>query len=326
MNLGEKLRNETFRLYLSLDAAPSADPTVKIERQGTLVLAETAMLVLAGTLNRVWYYDYTTGSSAPVGAHQVAYKGVLGSITEYDHDSYDQTIDDFDSLATAVSALPTAAEIDTELSTNHGAGQWGGTAGAGAYNATINVQDDTPVDVADAYVTIHNAADDDGPIVAAGTTDLNGNVTLNLQGNVYIRVKKAGLVFTSTAKNITASGTYNVTGTALVISPPANPDTSNCYIAVYDLAGVVVTSGITLTITKHDDITKDVNDNFITNTGVDMVYHAGSGTWQAAIVKGTHVNIKSIKVLGVDDNGDLIDRNFTVGTGATTNLGDIYLS
>ncbi len=226
----------------------------------------------------------------------------------------------------AIKARTDVINTAPEDVTDHGAGPWTSGIGDGANDATINVKDQSAIDVADALVTIHNSSNDDAPVLASGRTDANGNVTLNLAGLLYVRVLKTGFVFTSTQIDVGASATYNVTGTTISITGPAGPDLSTCFISVHNLDGSVVTSDIELTITKHDDISKDSSGNFATSTGIIMTYDPGSETWQADIKQGAHVNITSVKVFGIDDNGTLIDRDFNVSADDTTDLGVIRIS
>jgi hypothetical protein len=217
-------------------------------------------------------------------------------------------------------------DLDLVLSTGS-TGPWttyNGGLGTGIYNATINVKAGG-VDVENAKVTVHNASDDDSPFYGPVTTDVNGNAVFTVQGNLYVRISKAGYTFTSQAINVTATGTYNVTGTATVISPPANPETSTVYLKALDANGAVITSDLTLSCSTYSKLTKDANDNFVSNDAVSMTYDAGSETWQAELVRNTRYNLASTKLFGTDSNTAIIDYSFTVADAATTNLGPIIL-
>jgi hypothetical protein len=461
--LGEKQRSEAVRLYLTLDTAPTGTPTATITRQGTSVLTATNMTQGASTLE--WYYDYTTGVSATVGAHQVKYTAVVDGVTRFGYDQYDQTIDDFDSLAVDIAsvqadttsietkvdtidtvvdailvdttaieidttsietkvdsvqvdttsietkvdsiqtdttsieskvdtidtnvdtaltnqtsiegkidtidtvvdsiqvdttsietkvdtidgvvdailvdttaieidttsietkvdtaivdiaAVPTVGEIDTELTSEHGAGAWTTTgAGSGAYNATVNVKDDSAIDVPNAFVTIHNASDDDAPVIANGTTDNSGNVILAIDGNVYIRVRKAGFNFTSTAKNITATGTYNVTGTAIAATNPSDPDVCRLRLYPITLGNADITDlADEIIISSQGSLTK-INDQYIKNTELSFTYDSGttpdSYYFDAVRLSTCHITCAALG----------LDHDITVPDEATKNISDL---
>ena len=307
--LGEKQQSEAIRLHFTLtevpDGLPGTKPQVSIEKQGVSVLAAQDMV--QGANSKEWYYNYTTAADATIGAYQIKYTAVVDAITFTDFDSYDVQIYSNDDIFAA-----------TGVST-------------GANAVVFNVKDTeaSPSPIIGVQVSVHNSNNDDSPNFGIPLTDALGNTaTVNLPDGTYkVRLTKPGHIVSEVKTvAVAASGTEDLTVDLLSISAPSNPEASTCYIAVYDLAGNLVTTGVTLSITKHADISKDDNGNFATNTPIVMTFDAGSGTWQAAVRKDAHVNITSTKVLGVDDNGALINRTFTVGTGSTTNLGAIYLS
>lgn len=270
--LGELNRSETIRMFLTLDVAPSGTPTITIEKNGASILAATAMTQGLSTLD--WYYDYTTAADAVVGAYQVRYTAVLSGTTRYDYDEYNISVYNVDDIA----AL-----------------------GDGVYNATINVKDDVPQNVADAYVSIHNSNDDDA-IIASGRTDAQGNVTLNISGNIYVRVEKAGFNFTATAKNITASATYNVTGTrALSIQNPSDADLCRLFLFPLTLDGQDVTS-LTITISSKEALTK-VNGEFIKNASDTFTYDntTDPDSYYFDAVQGSVVHVTA-DLLGIDND------------------------
>lgn len=166
--------------------------------------------------------------------------------------------------------------VDTIITTGS-TGPWttyDGGLGTGQYTATINVKVDS-VNVQGATVTIHNASNDDDPWYGPVTTDLNGNAVFTIEGNVYVRVSKAAYNFTATAKNITASGTYNVTGTANVITPPSDPDLCRLYLFPItldnqDVADLVIHISSKENLTKvNGEFVKNAKDTFTIDTGTD---------------------------------------------------------
>jgi hypothetical protein len=90
----------------------------------------------------------------------------------------------------------TPAEIDAYLSAEHGAGPWGGAAGDGAVEHTVNVDDGSdPLDGVNVWVT----SDVDGTsIVARGYSDALGKVVFMLDvGTYYLWKQLAGYSFTN---------------------------------------------------------------------------------------------------------------------------------
>jgi hypothetical protein len=313
MSLGEFNRNEAVRFFVTMDTAPTGTPTITIEKNGASILAATAMT--QGLSNLEWYYDYTIDGAAAVGAYQVRYTAVIDGVTRYVPEAYNVSINNADDLATDIAAVPTVEEIDTELSDNHTSGAWG-SGGGGAYNATINVKDQDTNNVANAVVTIHNSNDDD-PIIAAGTTDAQGDVTLNIEGNVYVRVSKVGFTFDSTAKNITASATYNVTGTAISYSEPASVDLCRLFLYPVTLGGADITDlATTFYISSQGKLTK-VDGAFIENTTLNFTYNDATtpDSYYFDAVQGSTVFIKC-KALG-------ITAEITVPALATQDLYDL---
>ena len=90
----------------------------------------------------------------------------------------------------------TPAEIDAYLSAEHGSGLWGGAAGSGSIEHTINVNDGTnPLDGVDVWVTTDEAGES---IVARGSTNAMGLVTFMLDAGTYYGWKQlAGYTFTN---------------------------------------------------------------------------------------------------------------------------------
>lgn len=96
----------------------------------------------------------------------------------------------------AVSDIPTAAEIDAQLSGTHGAGSWGGAGGSGSTETTVTINvDGLPRDGVDVWVT----TDEEGVnVVASGVTDDSGNVTFMLDdGSYFVWKQLAGVNFTN---------------------------------------------------------------------------------------------------------------------------------
>lgn len=105
---------------------------------------------------------------------------------------------------TSVNDIPTAAEIDTQLSNNHGAGSWGAGTGAGSVAYPITVTNGVdPLDGVDVWVSTDLAGTN---VVARGSTNALGALTLLLDaGSYYIWMQLAGFEFTNpTSITVTA--------------------------------------------------------------------------------------------------------------------------
>jgi hypothetical protein len=216
---------------------------------------------------------------------------------------------DYNGLVTIESA--TNSDLDTDIADIHtdvaenqtdlnsiistgGTGPWttyDGGLGTGQYTATINVKDDVPANVSGAKVTVHNASNDDTPFYGPVTTDANGNAVFTIEGNVYVRVSKAGYNFAPTAKNITASDTYNITGTVLTITPPSDPDLCRLCIYPITLDNQDVT-GLKIEISSKDGFTK-INGEFIKNSTLEFTYDDTTtpDSYYFDAVQGATVNI-----------------------------------
>ena len=135
--------------------------------------------------------------------------------------------------------LPTAAEVDTELSSAHGSGSWEGTL-TGASQVTITVTDGVDplegvqVDVYDSGNTT---------ILRQGFTDVAGEVTFAIDDGSYkVRLSLSLYAFT-VPEDLTVSGntadTY--TGATLVsIDPPAGANLCRIFGTMVDAAGNAV--------------------------------------------------------------------------------------
>ena len=102
----------------------------------------------------------------------------------------------------------TAAQIDTQLSTTHGAGAWGSSGGAGAFSVPLTIKESdntTLIAECDVVITTTNTAPSTN-VYASGRTNANGVVTFLLDaGTYYIWRQKAGLNFTDNPKTLTVS-------------------------------------------------------------------------------------------------------------------------
>lgn len=80
-------------------------------------------------------------------------------------------------------SAPTVEEIDAQLSSTHGDGSWEGTGGGGVFTYVFNLfNEDTDAPIAGAQVQARLSTNPASEVVAAGVTDLAGNVTLAFLG------------------------------------------------------------------------------------------------------------------------------------------------
>ena len=101
---------------------------------------------------------------------------------------------DESSIQAAIAALPTAAEIDTELSGTHGAGLWGGAGGTGFYTVQIPCEvSGSPADGVQVMVTDDVAGTN---IIAQTISDSLGIATVYLDaGDYYVFLQRGGDTF-----------------------------------------------------------------------------------------------------------------------------------
>ncbi len=273
--LGELNRSETIRFYLTLDAAPTGTPQVGIDKQGAEALAETNM----NGAGLEWYYDYTTDAAALAGAYQVKYSATVDGVARSAFDHYNVTVSGMDDIQSSVDIL---------------------TGGAGAYNVTIHCKDSSNADIAGAKISVHNSGNDDSPLIATGTTDTSGNATVNLDAGTYtVRAYKAGQVFANITPTISASGSEEMTGVGVIITPPSDPELCRLHLFPITLDNQDVT-GLTINITSAEKLTK-VNGEFIKNGVGTFTYDSATtpDSYYFDAVQGTVARV-TCDELGLD--------------------------
>lgn len=134
----------------------------------------------------------TTGYTTPDNSSITAIKAKTDNLPS---DPADQSL-----LDAAIDALPTAAEIDTQLSGTHGAGSWlsgsGGGGGSGAISTTVTITvSGLPRDGVEVWATTDAGGLN---VVASGVTDAMGQVTFLLDaGTYYVWKQLSGVNFTN---------------------------------------------------------------------------------------------------------------------------------
>ena len=200
----------TFRAgytKLGIATAPSSAPTITVVDTSNNVLvnaqATTALTNIAG----VYIYSYS-------GADNLDLIGLFHT-TDATIDAQDIFSSSYDALILAtisvetaplatsaavglvssvVNTLPTAAEIDAQLSGTHGAGTWGN--GSGSTSTTVTVDDGVnPKDGVDVWISTDSAGTN---VVARGSTGALGTVVFMLDPGTYYAWKQlAGYDFTN---------------------------------------------------------------------------------------------------------------------------------
>jgi len=299
--LGEKLRSEAVRLHLALDTAPTGTPQVAVEKNGTSILAATNMTQGASTLE--WYYDYTTGAAATIGAYQIKYSAVVDGVTRYAYDQYDISVNSVDDVHSNTQTIITNLNVSS-----------------GARAVVFNVKDGGANPVEGVKLSVHNALNDDSPIYGQLVTDgLGDTATINLDDATYkVRVSKAAAIISSVETAVVAaSGTKNLTVTPTTINNPADPDLCRLYLFPITLGNADITDLATsLTISGRDALTK-VNGEFVKNAEMTFTYDSTTtpDSYYFDAVQGALVHITCIP-LG-------IDHDVTVPAEAVKDLNDL---
>lgn len=192
---------------LGIATAPSSAPTITVVDTSNNVLvnaqATTALTNIAG----VYIYSYS-------GVDNLDLIGLFHT-TDATIDAQDIFSSSYDALILAtisvetaplatsaavglvssvVNTLPTAAEIDAQLSGTHGAGTWGN--GSGSTSTTVTVDDGVnPKDGVDVWISTDSAGTN---VVARGSTGALGTVVFMLDAGTYYAWKQlAGYDFTN---------------------------------------------------------------------------------------------------------------------------------
>lgn len=299
MNLGTLKRNQTVRIPLTLEVAPTGTPQIAIYKNATEILAATNMTQGASTLD--WYYDYAVANNATTGAYQVKFSAVIGGVTHYDYDVYDVKVYDSDDI-----------KIDTEtIIANLGVS-------SGARAIVFNVTDGVDP-IIDVKLSVHNSNNDDSPQFGILTTDALGDTgTINLDDGTYkVRVSKAGAIVSEVkTATVTQSETIDFEVTAITITPPVDPDLCRLYIYPITLDNQDVTD-ITIKISSKDALTK-INGEFIKNTSAEFTYDNSTtpDNYYFDALQGATVII-NCDMLGI------IDKEITVPDTETADLDDL---
>lgn len=272
--------SETYRLYIyaydSQHVAENLDnnPTVAAENASGVDRSSNLGSVVKPSGTGVYYVDYTLSQGDSI--EQLIFKvtATEGSVaTEYatatqvvdttavDFTAADRTkleaISGADGAVLATSqpnyapnttTPPTVDQIDTKLTTEHGAGSWttgsggGGGSGSGANSVTITMNDgSSPLESVNVRVT-------KGAVTYVAPSNVSGEASFSLDdGSWVVSATLPGYTFAGTTivVNGTEAETYSMTATGL--SVPTSPRIRS-RLLVLDAATKLGKSGVDLTV------------------------------------------------------------------------------
>lgn len=189
--------------------------------------------------------------------------------------------------ASAYSAAPSAAAIDTQLSGTHGSGAWGGGssgAGTGANTVTVTVTDGTsPIQGAKVRATL-------GATSNLLVTDASGRAVFLLDNGTWaIAATAPGYQGASVSQAVAGNASVTVALTAVVVTPPADPAQSTAYTLAY-------APGVTLTFQLS---VPPSGDGHLFSAAAVTGTANGAGLLEAALYRGaTYGAYQGAKYLG----------------------------
>jgi hypothetical protein len=211
-----------------------------------------------------------------------------------DYQLYAQDIDD----------LPSAAEIDTQLSGTHGGGSWEPVGlGDGANVVDVTVEDDvSSLPIPSVQVQVRNS--DETVLLAAGVTDVNGVVGFLLDDGTYkVRLRKLGSYTFSNPETLVVVGATQQTYQGTAFSPSAPPTPETCVVSGYTHD----TGDLPISVDVVADL---VEPRKFTSGGVQIIKGAktvssalADGYWEVTLTRSgefTAENVKySFKINGI---------------------------
>ncbi|KKK60708.1 hypothetical protein LCGC14_3021670, partial [marine sediment metagenome] len=210
--------------------------------------------------------------------------------------------DDLKNISDEIDAVPTAAEIDTQLSGTHGGGDWG-TESAGTSPLTVTVKDSITTNPVPG-VTVHVKNSDGSILYDWGVTDENGQVGLLLDdGTYYLWCRKVGVYsFTNPTTTVVGGVTAKeIQGVLFSPSSPPTPETCVVFGTIHD-ASSVAQGGVVVRAEL-------VEPKQFTTGGIQVIKTAitttadGTGYWELVLTRSgqyTYPNVVyGIKVEGV---------------------------
>jgi hypothetical protein len=164
---------------------------------------------------------------------------------------------------------PTAAEINTELTANHGAGSWQSSGASGSNAVTVTVEDD------------------ESALLDAKTTDALGQVAFALDDGTYkVRLRKAFVSFT-VPETLVVSGATTETyeGVPFSATPPS-PGMQTLYGYAKTISSVAA-GGDTVTVAPQ----KQILDGQVISSEPGTATVDSDGYFEIALVQDAKVRI-----------------------------------
>jgi hypothetical protein len=157
---------------------------------------------------------------------------------------------------------------------NRGDVAWitGGT-GGGSNAVTINVKDDSAVNVVDCYVEVWDSAGTS--FISRTNTNSSGNVTFNLDSNTYtVKMHKTGYYFANQTLTVDGAESVAYTGTILTPTAPTDPTLCKVYGYYFDPSGntfpaikSMVKMSVAYEAADNNYYVESINGTYNTTTG-----------------------------------------------------------
>jgi hypothetical protein len=229
-------------------------------------------------------------------------------------------------LKTLLDALPTAAEIDTELTSSHGSGAWtSGSAGSGANTVTVTASDGAGTLANNVKLTMQ---DSEGNTVGVLTTDSLGVATFYLDDGTYTLVSATTTSWVGESNEETVSGDTDIalTLTAQTLPTPSSADKYTIIINAADEHDTLVGSAersykITSIYPAHDP-----SANLVRSTERNAITTDANG--QASFEVGKNVTGGTLLESYTDEDSvtRTVERRFVVDADEADAEGRIYLA
>lgn len=216
--------------YVGIDWGHVNAPTSTVVLSGTTIATVTGQLSAATIAAAVRDVNNLTPAANSLGAAVNAGGGGGGS-------------------------APTVEDIDAQLSSTHGSGQWGSSSGSGAFTVTVTVSDgSSPVPNANVRVS-------SGITSYVATTNGSGVASFSLDAATWgLAITKSGYSFTPSTIVVSASANFNKTITPVVVpAPPSGSPYCNVYgyfqnLTVGNVRPIEITFTISATPSKSGKI------------------------------------------------------------------------
>jgi hypothetical protein len=148
-----------------------------------------------------------------------------------------------------------------------------GGAGGGSNTVTINVKDDSAVNVVDCYVEVWDSAGTS--FISRTNTNSSGNVTFNLDSNTYtVKMHKTGYYFANQTLTVDGAESVAYTGTILTPTAPTDPTLCKVYGYYFDPSGntfpaikSMVKMSVAYEAADNNYYVESINGTYNTTTG-----------------------------------------------------------